>query len=420
MWMSSLNAMTLARSLAESDNDWPLLFRCRLGRLQVMHERLSGIVENPYAVWTSGDAALTKMDGVNWKCKEFFQLEPIGLMADFHAGQLRAYTIGEIELMTAVGITVFWGDIWTGKQIILLGADNQNTFSRIDSRTAKLGLALGIIATFHVRRIKNGIESYPYYLRSLRDIRPDFVTRENRHNVDMWAHETGFIEVAKPWRWKQFTSCAPKLDWLEDRVVNLPRHLKIGNTSCLGLYGEWPPLSGIGLQIFDDLGLDYRAINGMSLFGLYKHDTDATWKLIFGSARHKGEIDSFRYFLNAACFDIAIMLTPSEVEEEIWYKGGFWTQGWHCDSAKYGDMLAGSWNIYVKSNETYSSLELTVPGRMMSSIRCAFGDKGLYFLDNPIGVKFIRPVGNSIGRTIVARRGNGGGKTQSGCTNSTL
>ena len=182
---------------------------------------------------------------------------------------------------------------------------------------------------------------------------------------------------------------------------------EIGATACLGLFGEWKPRSGIGMQIFDTLGLDYRAINGLSLFDRCKAHSDSTWKLIFGSARHKGEIDEFRFFLDKECYDIAIMITPSEVEEEIWYKGGFWTQGWHCDSAKYGDVLAGSWNVYVKSADQYSSLDPTVPGRMMSSIRRFFADKGLEFVENPMGATCIRPIENSAGKTIIARRWNG-------------
>ena len=100
--------MALTRSLAESDADWPLLFKCSLERLQVMHGRLSGIVENPYDVWTSGDATLDRMAGINWKAKEFPQLDPCELWRDFHQGQIRSYNIEEIELMAAVGITVYW------------------------------------------------------------------------------------------------------------------------------------------------------------------------------------------------------------------------------------------------------------------------------------------------------------------------
>ena len=162
IWLSFFNALTLTRSMAESESDWGMLFKCGLERLQVMHERLSGTVENPDAVWTSGDATMAKMAGVNWRRKEFPQLAPEDLLADFHQGQLRAYNIGEIELMTAVGIAVFWADIWKGRQIILLVTDNQNTFSWLGDRSAKKGLALRAVATFHIWCVENGIEVYPF------------------------------------------------------------------------------------------------------------------------------------------------------------------------------------------------------------------------------------------------------------------
>lgn len=268
-------------------------------------------------------------------------------------------------------------------------------------------MALRIIATFHVRCIKNGIEVYPFYLRSLRNIRPDFITREDDRNIQLWATEEGFSRIEKPWWWEQFLACAPKLDWVEDRIVNLPRLLKIGTMDGLGRVGEWNPKSGICLQIIDNLGLDYHAIGGSGLFQDYRITECNKWKLIFGSARHRGEIDEFRELLERTEVKIAILITPSEVEEEIWYPTGFWTQSWQCGSAKYGDMMAGAWNVYVRSPSNYASLELNAPGRMLGSIRRAFADNGLFFLDNPAGVTSIRPIENSIGKTIVVRRVNG-------------
>ena len=104
---------------------------------------------------------------------------------------------------------------------------------------------------------------------------------------------------------------------------------------------------------------------------------------------------------------MAVMITPAEVEGRIRYNDGFWTQCWQCDSAKFGDVLAGSWNGYVKSPETYRSLDFSVPGRLMSSLRRVFNDNGLEFLENPHGVTLARPIENSIGKTIVTRRTNG-------------
>ena len=276
-------------------------------------------------------------------------LKPVDLLKDFHQGQLRVYTIGEIELMTAVGITGFWGDACSGQQIILFGTDNRNTFSRMDDRTANRGLALRIVATLHIWCIENGVEVYLFYIRSSRNIRPDFTTRESEHEVARWANQHGFSQVEIPSWWKQFLSRAPKLGWLESPMANLPRHLDTGAIGRLGPVCEWRPLSGIGLQIFDSLGMDYYAIDGLLLSQPYCSDVEREWELIFGSARRKGEIDDFRNQSKSAKYEIAVMITPSEVEEEIWYQSGFRTQSWQCDSAKFGDVLTGAWDVYVKA-----------------------------------------------------------------------
>ena len=175
----------------------------------------------------------------------------------------------------------------------------------------------------------------------------------------------------------------------------------------MGLVCEWRPFIGIGLQIFDSLGLAYSALEGMSLFEHYRAEGKQDWELIFGSARRKGEIEDFRTRLESETYEIAVMITPSEVEEEIWFRSGFWAQGWLCDSAKFGDVLAGSWNVYVKSPSKYTSLDFNVHGRMMSSPRRVFHDNGLNFLENPHGATCIRPIEKSIGKTIAIKRWNG-------------
>ena len=385
VWLSFFNALTLARSLAQSDDNWKLLFQCSLERLQVMQQRLSGTMENHQAIWTSGDATLDQMAGINWKSKEYFRLSPEDLLSDFHQGDNRTYQIAEVELITSVGIVVFWGDIWQGNQVILLGTDNQNTFSWLDNKTAKKGLALRITATLHVWCIKNGIEVYPFYLRSLRNIRPDFISRESNHDIECWATRAGYTRVEKPWWWKPFVACAPKLDWLMDRVLTLPKELSIDDMERIGKVAEWRPKSGIALQIFDRLRLDYHAIGGLELFKYYQDDSVNEWKLVFGSARHQGEIEEFRQFIAKTKVETAVMMTPSEVEDGLWYLDDFWTKTWKCDSAKHGDCLVGSWNVYVRSKNSYGSLESSCPGRMLSNLRRVFDDHGLRFLRNPWG-----------------------------------
>ena len=113
-------------------------------------------------------------------------------------------------------------------------------------------------------------------------------------------------------------ACAPKLNWLEDRIVNIPRHLSIGAMNRMGLVCEWRPFSRIWLQIFESLGLDYRALGGLSLFEPYWNEGEKERKFIFGSARRKGEIDNFRTLLESETYEMEVTITPSEVEEEIW------------------------------------------------------------------------------------------------------
>ena len=181
---------------------------------------------------------MTRMDGINW-LKEYFQLGPEDLLKDPHHGENRECQIGEIELITSVGIVVFRGDLWNGRQITLSGSGNQNTFSRIDNRVAKKAHSLRIIATSHAWCVENGIEVYPFYLRSLRNARPDFITRESEREISLWAERAGYSRVSLPWWWASFLECAPRLDWVEERVANLPKHLDYGE---IGLMCSW--LSG--------------------------------------------------------------------------------------------------------------------------------------------------------------------------------
>ena len=92
---------------------------------------------NPFAIWTSGDATMERMAGINWKLNEYCRLSPVGILLDFRQWETRKYQIIATELVNSVGIVVFRGDIWNGGQIVLLVSYNQNTSSWVDKRFAK-------------------------------------------------------------------------------------------------------------------------------------------------------------------------------------------------------------------------------------------------------------------------------------------
>ena len=368
---------------------------------------LVGHCVKSFAVWTSGDATMTRMAGINWKLKEYFQLEHEGLLKDPHQGENREYQISEIELITLVGVVVFWGDLWNGRRIILLASGNRNTFSWIDNRVAKKGLPLRLIATFHAWCVENGIEVYPFYLGSLRNSRPDFITRESDRGSSLWAERAGYSRVLRPWWWTSVLECAPRLGRIEDRVVNFPQHLNYDAIGLIGPVAEWRPTSGALMQIYEGSGLRYSALGGLNMCTDYRADSTTEWRLIFGSVRHHGEMEGFRTYLDLKKPQIAAMATPSEIEYELWFSGDFWAQSWKCDSVKFGDCLAGTWNVYRRIDRRFACLDLGATGRMISSLRRVFSDYGLDFLRPPIGVSCIRSIENSIGKTILVKRSNG-------------
>ena len=175
----------------------------------------------------------------------------------------------------------------------------------------------------------------------------------------------------------------------------------------IGKVAEWRPTGGISLQIFDRLNLDYYAIGGLELFRYYQDESVLGWKLVFGSARHLGEIEEFRKFLAKTKVGAAAMITPCKVEDGLWYLDDFWTQNWKRDSAEHGDCLVGSWNVYVRSQHSYGISNVSFPGRMLSNLRLVLYDHGLRFLHNPFWVTVIRSIENTIGKTILVKRANG-------------
>ena len=74
------------------------------------------------------------------------------------------------------------------------------------------------------------------------------------------------------------------------------------------------------------------------------------------------------------------MATPSGVGDTIWFSEGFRAQSWGFGSAKHGDSMSGTWEVYAGSQEAYRSLYSDVPGRAIATLRRAFADNGQTFL----------------------------------------
>ena len=137
--MSFPNATTTTGNLAESDDLRKLLFECPRGDYKWRIVDCMVRRKIKHALWTSGGATLERMAGVTWGNKEYYLLDPDGLLQDSHKGREKGYQIGDIELETSLGIAAFCGDMWNGGHIILPVADIRNTFALLIERNAKMG-----------------------------------------------------------------------------------------------------------------------------------------------------------------------------------------------------------------------------------------------------------------------------------------
>ena len=60
-------------------------------------------------------------------------------------------------------------------------------------------------------------------------------------------------------------------------------------------------------------------MGGRNIFDYYIDKTRGRWKLIFGAPRNKSGVSDFRRGLRELQVDIDAAITPSEVEDSLWF-----------------------------------------------------------------------------------------------------
>lgn len=113
----------------------------------------------------------------------------------------------------------------------------------------------------------------------------------------------------------------------------------------------------------------------------YKPDGEIRRKLFSGS-ENQIEVTQSKTDLASRDVDIAAMLAPSEVEYKICFRGYFLGQTWKVGSAEYGDVIGGTWGIYVRGTDLYASLGATHHGGVRIS-KTAFQGKMARIFERP-------------------------------------
>ena len=139
-----------------------------------------------------------------------------------------------------------------------------------------------------------------FFLRSLRNISADFITRAQPSEIERWAASRDFKKVTMPWRRKDFLRGIPKIDWFTEGVER-PRYsfLTVRNQLSFNV-AEWDASNGIGLQFWRSKGIWPMSINiragslrsKLGNFGIGEW-ANQTLRCVIGSAWRKSEMRKF-------------------------------------------------------------------------------------------------------------------------------
>ena len=202
--------------------------------------------------------------------------------------------------------------------------------------------------------------------------------------MEKWAYLNEFTEVAlDPIKWSEFTNCAPRLP----RVDGLEPDIPCSATSPLPSIGEFRPAPGT----FIKCGILTRVnIQPCQIDNAY------TFSVVFAQAQSVSEISSIRSLLSPHKHIHVCVVSPSELISESESSHSYWHQRWWLDSCQFGDVLAGTWDIW-----THFDFPITIPSYRTASscLRTLYLEYG-FNIAAPDGPTKRRPLEHSVGVEI--------------------
>ena len=215
---------------------------------------------------------------------------------------------------------------------------------------------------------------------------PDFLTRASIRNIDNWASPNGFVEVdLNSTRWSKFADCVPRLPWVGNLEPSPPDII----LSPLPFIGEFRPASGTFINCGLVAHVDIQPC---------QVDNSSTFNIIFAQAQSISEISFIRSLLSPRNHIQVCVVSPSEVTEEGESAQAYWQQRWWLDSCQFGDVLAGTWNVW-----THFDQPITIPSyRAASSCLRTLYMEYDFNISSPSVPTRRRPLGHSVGVEISA------------------
>ena len=218
-----------------------------------------------------------------------------------------------------------------------------------------------------------------------------------------------------PWRRGEFLQGVPEIEWFPERVER-PK-FSLGGTERGGLsfhVAEWDATNGIGLQYWRDneawpLTIDCRscAMNGrLSGKGIRPWNGERL-TCIIGSARTDQEMKIFSKCSHMRRPEHCVLITPSEITDDIADVAMNWAQSWRLDGNTFGGFLCGAWNVYMRSTSTVTCFGHNPEWTPTIALHDKCKELGKMFLPGPKGVIKHSMIENPSGLEITTRNNVG-------------
>lgn len=146
-------------------------------------------------VWATGDVVLESLGDIHWETKEYILEENGSFLPEINRAH-RRIAIVDSEQLAATGIVLSWSNSAT---LLLLGTDDRNVSARTRKGCAKKGSGLIMNKETSMWIANRGAQVEGVYVRSGRNLIPDWVTRASYDQIEKRAGRPGFTRVrAKP------------------------------------------------------------------------------------------------------------------------------------------------------------------------------------------------------------------------------
>ena len=314
--------------------------------------------DNRRCIWFSGDATPTCFAGINWSTREFFCESPDRFISPFlPKGRMIAH-INEIEYLVEIACAVMWGE--DEDSLVLCGiTDNTCSNMWLTKGHARKGAGLRLTRVFHHWVLQRHFRFFSFYCRSEHNFSADFLSRSSEEDIAHWAYENQLARVHDFSRWYDFCSLNYKLKWNSCCDGDIPGSVPIPITLCAdnrimdGCVLEWQPSNFSLCGVAKCHGITgcwieprhSRMARILTKKGVLEWNYDPI-NLVGGFAKDLvGARQFWEVYRNPNCAK-GFLVTPRLLDLT---DAEFTPFSSHCsvDSAVYGDLIAGRWNLYA-------------------------------------------------------------------------